>query len=119
MIACEKLRAVCQQMESYASFVKKHRAPRARDFFDICNIIRKFNIDMLAPENLLLLRDMFAAKRVPLNLLRRVAEDREFHRSDWRSVQETVDPSVQLHAFDFYFDKVEKLSVKLGRAISD
>lgn len=119
MIACEKLRAICQQMASYAGFVKKYRAPRARDFFDIWNIIRRFNIEMTAPENLRLLHDMFDAKRVPLDLLLRVEEDREFHRPDWLAVQETVDPEIQLKPFDFYFNKVAELSVKLSQAIPD
>ena len=74
---------------------------------------------MVAPKNLRLLHDMFAAKRVPLDLLLRVEEDREFHRPDWLAVQETVDPKIQLKPFDFYFEKVAELSVKLGHAISD
>jgi hypothetical protein len=37
MIVCEKLRAICQQMEEYGSIVKRSRAgsARARDFLDI------------------------------------------------------------------------------------
>lgn len=117
MIAAEKFRAICQQATSYSSFVKKkHRARRARDFFDICNIIRRFKVDMLAVENVQLVRDMFGAKHVPLELLLSLEQDREFHREDWQSVQATVDPTIQLRGFDFYFDQVSALAVKLAKA---
>lgn len=35
MFVCEKLRAICQQMDEYRAAVKKHLALRARDFVDI------------------------------------------------------------------------------------
>ena len=119
MIVAEKLRAICQQTESYAQFVNNHQARRARDFFDICNIISEFGIDMLAAENVQLIRDMFGAKRVPLQLLMGLEQDREFHRPDWQAVQETVDSGTKLDDFDVYFDRVVALAVKLAKATTD
>ncbi len=38
MIVCEKLRAICQQVDTYREKVKKHKAKRSRDFLDIYQI---------------------------------------------------------------------------------
>lgn len=70
---------------------------------------------MLLPENVRLLKDMFYAKRVPLGLLSSFDQDREFHREDWQAVQDTVDSRIQLKGFDFYFDQVAALAVRLAK----
>ena len=107
MVVCEKLRAICQQTAAYVHIVRKtHRAPRARDFFDICEVVDRFNVDVVAQTNLELIRRMFDAKRVPLGLLREVEQDREFHRQDWEAVRDTVAADFQLREFDFYFEFV-------------
>lgn len=101
MIALEKLRAVCQQTEEY-TLTRTTRAPRARDFYDIHTIVTKTDFRFDSPENAELLKAIFAAKEVPLSLLGKIPEQREFHRTDWPSVQATtVGP---LEEFDFYFD---------------
>ncbi len=105
MIAVEKLRAICQQMGAYQQ--RRYRQARARDFYDIFIIIRERQLDLSAPENLALVAPVFAAKEVPLSLLSRIGEEREFHRDDWSSVQATV--SGALEPFDFYFDFVVEL----------
>jgi hypothetical protein len=51
-----------------------------------------------------LIRAIFAAKGVPLYLLSRIAEYREFHRPDWPKVRDAV--SGRIREFDFYFDFV-------------
>ncbi|MEE9296987.1 MAG: nucleotidyl transferase AbiEii/AbiGii toxin family protein [Phycisphaerae bacterium] len=119
MVVCEKLRAICQQRPAYTAFVKKHRAPRARDFFDICEAIRRFDIDVAAPANLDTIKNMFRAKRVPLKLLRDIESDREFHRQDWDAVRDTVDPGIVLRDFDFYFDFVRGLCKEVANALAD
>jgi len=105
MIALEKLRAICQQMEDYAP-TGRTRRPRARDFFDIFTIVDKTPFRFGAPENHELIRLIFAAKQVPLALLRKVASQRDYHRTDWPSVRTTV--SGPLEDFDYYFDFVLK-----------
>ncbi len=103
MIAIEKLRAICQQMEEYAP-TGKTKSPRARDFFDIFMILTKKAIRLDSPENLDLTRAIFAAKEVPLSLLGKLGQQREYHRLDWPNVRATV--TQPLEEFDFYFDFV-------------
>jgi Nucleotidyl transferase AbiEii toxin, Type IV TA system len=44
MIAAEKLRAICQQMPEYT--FRRIKTPRARDFYDVHQIIAKHGIDL-------------------------------------------------------------------------
>ncbi|MBN1490286.1 MAG: nucleotidyl transferase AbiEii/AbiGii toxin family protein [Phycisphaerae bacterium] len=118
MIVCEKIRAICQQMESYAAFVRKHRAPRARDFFDIYETVRRFKVDVMTDENRTILRHMFDAKRVPLGLLRRLDDDRDLHAQGWDAVKDTVDVAVRLRPFEFYFDFVAEQCHRLADTLS-
>lgn len=106
MIAVEKLRAICQQMPEYT--LNRHPSPRARDFFDIHLVISKTGAELTSEENLELTRQIFAAKEVPLQLLEKIAEFREFHRSDWESVRNST--KAQLEEFDYYFDFVVNLA---------
>lgn len=106
MLAIEKLRAICQQMPEYT--LNRTRTPRARDFFDIHLIISHSNLNLASPENLELTREIFAAKEVPVRLLSKIADFREFHRADWDSVRTATKGS--LEEFDFYFDFVVAVS---------
>jgi predicted nucleotidyltransferase component of viral defense system len=80
MLAIEKLRAICQQMPDYHQ--RSHPTPRARDFYDIHSAITGANLDLRTSANLQLTRDIFAAKTVPLILLSKISEHREFHKQD-------------------------------------
>ena len=102
MIAVEKLRAICQQMPEYR--VKSNSTPRARDFFDIHLIVSQTSLDLTSAENLELIRQVFAAKEVPLSLLANMEAFREFHRPDWESVKTST--KLNLMEFDYYFDFV-------------
>jgi predicted nucleotidyltransferase component of viral defense system len=113
MLAFEKLRAVCQQMPRYVEIVKKHRAPRARDFYDIFLLTSEFTINFSAAENRDLVKNIFAAKRVPLDLIKAIPDERDFHRYDFASVRDTVPTTVNLKDYDFYFDYVVEQSKKL------
>jgi len=109
MVAVEKLRAICQQMPVY--FLKGQRRPRARDFFDIHLVVTKAAVDLASPENLELIRNIFAAKLVPLALLGGVGAQREFHRPDWPAVVASVGEPLEEfdHYFDFVVNQVERL----------
>jgi hypothetical protein len=111
MLACEKLRAICQQLPEYAPVVRRNRPPasRAKDFFDIHTIVTHFELDITEDSNVDLLRSIFAAKRVPLSLLLKIEDQREFHRAGFGAVQDTVKPGVRLRDFDFYFAFVLRL----------
>ncbi|ETF04748.1 hypothetical protein W822_05095 [Advenella kashmirensis W13003] len=106
MIVCEKLRAICQQMPEYGPVVKRARAgsARARDFYDIYQLVTLLNLDLVSDHAHHILTEMFECKRVDLAFLDRITGQREFHRPDFPSVQNTVPPGVSLESFDFYFD---------------
>lgn len=114
MILAEKLRAICQQMPEYAKFVRNpSQSARARDFFDIYTVMSNFEIDLLKKSNKDLIKNIFLAKKVPLNLIAKIKDHREYHRSDFESVQATVKPSIELKNFDYYFDYVLKVCEQL------
>lgn len=113
MIACEKLRAICQQMEEYAPVVKRRKRPgaqRARDFLDIHTLVESLRLDMLSPKALDITRQMFALKHVELSWLGNINNYREFHRQGFSSVKDTVHKSFELQEFDFYVNYVVKLA---------
>ena len=109
LIAIEKLRAICQQMPEYP--LRGHRKPRGRDFYDIYTVISETNLDLGAREYLDILKQVFAAKDVPLSLLPLIPSQREFHQPDWPNVQNSV--SGKLEEFDFYFNFVVEQTRKL------
>ena len=121
MIVAEKLRAICQQMPEYGPVVHRKRpgAARARDFLDIHTLITHFKLDITAPKNLELLKLIFKAKRVPIELLGKIGGFREFHRADFKSVVDTVKPGVALRDFDFYFDFVLQQADRLLKALGN
>jgi hypothetical protein len=102
MIAIEKLRALCQQMREYPHTGAK--VARARDFYDIYQVLTNRKINLCAGENQTLMRHIFAAKQVPLSLLGHLPRERDFHRVDWQSVKDAT--AGELREFDFYFDFV-------------
>ncbi len=108
MCVIEKLRAICQQMPEYG---RTNMAPRARDFYDVYQTVTKRGIDLALPENLDLFRQIFFAKRVPLNLLAKIDQTYDFHEPDWAAVA-AVAPG-EVHDFRFYFDFVVGETVKL------
>jgi predicted nucleotidyltransferase component of viral defense system len=103
MIAIEKLRAICQQMPEYT--MQRRPSARARDFYDICLAVSLTGMNLNSPENLDLARHIFAAKEVPLRFLRKIKDQREFHRPDWDSVKASSNNN-RLADFDYYFDFV-------------
>ncbi len=109
MIA-EKLRAICQQMPEYRAIVRSRQgSPRARDFFDIYQLVRRYSLHTPTPQFVSLLERVFAAKRTALALLRQIPATREFHRLDFPSVVATVPPGEPPEEFDVYFDFVVRL----------
>jgi hypothetical protein len=116
MIACEKLRAICQQMDEYAPVVKRSNRPgaeRARDFLDIHTLVDKLALDLTSAKAVDMTREMFRLKRVELAWLGNFEKYREFHRQGFVAVKATVSPGVELREFDFYFDFVAALAAKV------
>lgn len=111
LIVSEKLRAICQQMPEYCAIVRrKHSSPRARDFFDITNLVERFAFRTATAEFLELTRTVFKAKRVPIELLWQIEGTKEFHRPDFQAVLDTVPPGTLIHDFDYYFGAVVALT---------
>lgn len=114
MIVIEKIRAICQQMPEYGRIVHStSQSPRARDFFDIYELLKKFPIDLTREESLEMVRSIFEAKRVPLEFIGAVESTREFHRQGFEALRDTVRPDADLRDFDFYFDRVVEICNQL------
>jgi predicted nucleotidyltransferase component of viral defense system len=109
MIAVEKLRAICQQMPQYV--LARTPTARARDFYDVYQIVKGQGVDLTTKENLTLLGAIFAAKEVPLDLLGEMQKHRDFHVLDWPSVEASI--SGPRGTFDDYFDFVVQLASTL------
>ena len=102
MLLLEKLRALCQQMKEYE--FSSHPTARARDFYDIHLVLTRTGTDLSTEENADLLRQIFAAKKVPVRLLELLPRYRDFHRQDWAAVVNTVPDD--LPDYNFHFDRV-------------
>lgn len=115
MIVCEKLRAICQQMEKYAEIIKRKGLgnQRARDFIDIEVLVKKFNIDLGNDRAKNLVEQMFLIKRVPLALLGKIPETRDFHAHGYPEVRAAMKPGIEVQLFDYYFDFVVEHLQKL------
>jgi hypothetical protein len=112
MIVAEKLRALCQQLPSLA--LREHPAERARDFYDIHTVVSRQGLNML--HHLETVRSIFGIKKVPLQALQQIAEQREFHRHGWPSVKNSVLGEIQDYEFYFAFvcDLVGSILEPLG-----
>lgn len=109
MTVAEKLRALCQQMPEYSRIIQRgddRGAPRARDFLDIYTVVTKEQLEFDCDEFREIVRRVFAAKKVPLKLLGKIADMKDFHEHDFESVKATVFASAAIKSFDFYFDFV-------------
>jgi hypothetical protein len=107
MIVAEKIRAICQQMPEYRKIVESvQSSPRPRDFFDIYTVIEGFSIDFKSQQFRQLVREVFASKRVPLELIARISDFRAFHKQAFPSLVDTLRSDTTARDFDYYFDYV-------------
>lgn len=105
MIILEKLRALCQSIPEYKTIIPTANAKgRARDFYDIWNLSQNFPIDFSSDDNKKLLKEIFAAKRVPVDFLSLLPEYKDLQKQNWSSVEDTL--SADNKGFDFYYDFV-------------
>lgn len=107
MILIEKVRALCQSMPEYANIVSSARQKqRARDFYDIWLIVNSFPKLHLTMD---LFNHIFDAKKVPLDFLKNMESLREFNRTGWNTVQQTISAGAELESYDYYFDHLLKI----------
>jgi len=116
MIVNEKLRAICQQMDAYRDIVETNKKPRARDFYDIYNIMNnipgiKEQFD--TPKNKELLSEIFSVKKVPLKLIHDIEKEKDLHKPNFNTVKDTVSTE-NVKEFDFYFEFVVDLVSNLA-----
>jgi hypothetical protein len=111
MIAGEKLRAICQQMPDYRF---GNKTARARDFYDIHQIVSENEIDLTTRENLAMLAAIFSAKHVPPELLQHVDKYRDFHAPYWPAVKASISGAHE--DFDYYFWFVVRLASNIHAA---
>lgn len=105
MIVFEKLRALCQSMKEYQYNKTNKDSPRAKDFYDIVLVNTQLaQIDLDNPDNILILKEVFASKDVPLSLLKNLEEKKSIHKVDFETVKQTVNGQVEI--FEYYFDYV-------------
>jgi hypothetical protein len=113
-IVVEKIRSICQQVPEYGQIVKsRSQSPRPKDFLDIYVVIKHFGIDLTTPENLDLVRCSFESKRVPLRLIGRIRDYRDYHLGAFDAVKDTIYRGKDVKDFDFYFDYVVSECEKL------
>ncbi len=117
MIVLEKIRSICQQMKEYREIVPGFKgSPRARDFFDIYAVCWRFEIDLTTAGNIEILKNIFKAKNVPLELIGKIKDSYEYHNTDYPSLESTVVNRPDLKPFKFYFDYVVDLCGSLKPA---
>lgn len=104
MIILEKIRALCQSMPEYQEIVPTARIKgRARDFYDIWNLCRNFDIDFESDTNRTMLQDIFNAKLVPIHFLDLLIKNKDLQEQNWASVEATI-PVKDNKGFDFFFN---------------
>lgn len=103
LVAAEKLRSLCQQMDEYGK--RRHPAPRSRDFYDIHAMVTEGAVDLGHPDLHALVRASFGQKEVPLELLGALREYLDFHEQDWQQVLNSI-PAHKPREFGFYADFV-------------
>lgn len=114
MLALEKLRALCQQNADYIEVVYSMTAKsRARDFYDIHNLVTSFGLNLDSTENVELLKHIFDAKRVPLSYLGELEGQYDLHKGSWESVLDTIDVNERPQDFDYYFNFVNMIAAEL------
>jgi predicted nucleotidyltransferase component of viral defense system len=121
MLVAEKLRAICQQMPEYTSYLKKHGTPRGRDFLDIHTVVEYFRIDFGSSGFHQTLQRVFRAKRVDLGLLSKIADKatKEYHRPDFISIAPTIRPGSELQEFDFYYNYVVEKCARILESLGN
>ncbi len=108
MILFEKIRALCQTMPEYSEIVTSARPKhRARDIYDIFTIYNSGHLNLDQE----MLKEIFKAKRVPLDFINKLENLREHNRENWETVRASIVESDRknLQSYDYYFDQVLKI----------
>lgn len=109
LIVAEKIRALCQCVPEYTTQVLRQKErklkARARDFYDIYILLEYLDVPYNSDDFKKTLKEVFSAKRVPHDYLKKIRGMYEVHKSDFISVQTTTnDLELKKKDFDFFFD---------------
>ena len=111
LLVLEKIRALCQQNPKYAYRTQKNRA---RDIFDIYELTKQVHdgFEAVCREQL---RDVFEAKRVPLDYLNDLwtGEFTDSMIHGFPQVLETVGKSVRTYSVDVYLEHLRLLVMQV------
>ena len=110
MIICEKLRAICQQHPDYQPVVNRDGrgvSSRAKDFFDIHDLMSKFDVSLPGCEDLI--NKIFAAKKVDVKLLSKLDDVKDLHQESHGLLEKTLPSDYDLQSFEYYFAFVENI----------
>lgn len=99
LVAAEKLRSLCQQMEGYG--LRQHPTPRSRDFYDLHALITEGGVDFGHPDMQTLVHASFIRKEVPPPLLGSLSEHLDFHEQDWEQALNSI-PAGKPREFRYY-----------------
>lgn len=113
LIVFEKIRALAQKLPEYQTDIllaknvyEDGERARPRDFFDIHAILDSYVVDITSSEAKEVLKQVFQAKRVPLDYIKRIRSMKEVHKAAYDSVKDTLSHAEKDLGFDFYFDYV-------------
>ncbi len=113
LIVFEKVRALAQKLPEYFSEVlltdnvyKAEERARPRDFFDIHAILESYPVDISSANAKETLANVFHAKRVPIEYIKRIRSMKDIHRAGYDGVKDTLSSAEKDLGFDFYFDYV-------------
>lgn len=112
LLVFEKLRALCQQMEGY-KLRSSEKSPRTADFYDIYILSQTQNLDFSHMDRTTL-EKVFAAKEVPLALLKKIPDYRGFYEEGIEGLKSSLARD-RLESFDFgvCFDFVLSVIAKI------
>lgn len=115
MIVFEKLRAICQQMPQYGAVIMRSGFgnQRARDFIDIEALVTKFSIDLKNERSEYMIREIFNAKKVPIDYIFEIKETSNFHKLGFEQVKATMRAGVDIKDFEYYFNFVVDICEQL------
>jgi predicted nucleotidyltransferase component of viral defense system len=114
ILVVEKLRAICQQHASYPHSRAKNRA---RDYFDIYELVKKHRSDRFFKKIKNHIEPVFDAKQVDTGTIQKIFETDflEFQENGFEAVKDVVsEVPGGIQEFDFYVDQLKLLLKDVG-----
>lgn len=118
LIIVEKIRAICQQNPEYKEIIKSATTrSRAKDFYDIYILLKDKNIGKFIDEIKDTIKSVFKQKKVPLEYLMQISNQKNIHKADFASLRDTLPVKEKLEEFDIYFEFIVELCRNIYKSI--